>query len=155
MGVERMAGSNPNYGMAEPASWIEHDHCDLKNLNCVLLVSTGHRTSASWTTATGTASLFKPKCQTWGPDTFKDMRDEPNPEIMQNGLEQLQEMIARDRNHPCIFSWGLCNEVNGQNPPAYKFARSMYEEARRLNPAVCDPTRRIRYSEILTTMWRN
>jgi beta-galactosidase len=35
MGVERMAGSNPNYGMAEPASWIEHDHGDLKNLNCV------------------------------------------------------------------------------------------------------------------------
>src|SRR5882757_5379568 len=36
MGVERMAGSDPNYGMAEPTSWIDHDHDDLKNLNCVL-----------------------------------------------------------------------------------------------------------------------
>ena len=35
MGVERMAGSNPDYGMAEPAEWIEHDHADMKNLNCV------------------------------------------------------------------------------------------------------------------------
>jgi beta-glucuronidase len=53
---------------------------------------------------------------------------------MENGLEQLREMIERDRNHPCIFSWGLCNEINGQNPPAYQFAKRMYEEAKKLDP---------------------
>ena len=36
MGVERMAGSNPNYGMAEPASWIEHHHDALKELELSL-----------------------------------------------------------------------------------------------------------------------
>src|SRR5260370_2412355 len=35
MGVERMAGSNPEFGMAEPSEWITHDHHDLKHLNCV------------------------------------------------------------------------------------------------------------------------
>ena len=35
MGVERMAGSNPEYGMAEPLDWMEHDHADMKELNCV------------------------------------------------------------------------------------------------------------------------
>src|SRR5438132_7107726 len=35
MGVERMAGSNPEYGMAEPAQLITQDHDDLKHLNCV------------------------------------------------------------------------------------------------------------------------
>jgi len=35
MGVERMAGSNPEFGMAEPTAWIEHDHADMKELNCV------------------------------------------------------------------------------------------------------------------------
>jgi beta-glucuronidase len=53
---------------------------------------------------------------------------------MNNGLDQLREMIERDRNHPCIFSWGVCNEINGQNPPAYAFAKRMYEEAKRLDP---------------------
>ncbi len=28
MGVERMAGSHPDYGMAEPLDWIEHDNAD-------------------------------------------------------------------------------------------------------------------------------
>ena len=34
-GVERMAGSNPLYGMAEPPAWIEADHVRMKELNCV------------------------------------------------------------------------------------------------------------------------
>lgn len=29
MGIERMAGSHPDHGMAEPASWIVHDHNDM------------------------------------------------------------------------------------------------------------------------------
>ena len=53
---------------------------------------------------------------------------------MENGLEQLREMIRRDRNHPSVVAWGLCNEVNGQNPVAQEFIRRMYEEARRLDP---------------------
>jgi beta-glucuronidase len=62
------------------------------------------------------------------------MKEEPAPEIMQNGLEQLREMIQRDRNHPSIFAWGLCNEIGGQNPPAHRFARRLYEEAKKLDP---------------------
>jgi len=134
MGVERMAGSNPNYGMAEPASWIEHDHHDLKNLNCVFTRVHWPQDKRVLDYCDRHGILIQTEVPTWGPDTFKDMKDEPDPEIMQNGLEQLQEMIARDRNHPCIFSWGLCNEINGQNPPSYKFAKRMYEEAKRLNP---------------------
>jgi beta-galactosidase len=54
---------------------------------------------------------------------------------MENGLEQLREMIARDRNHPSGGSLGgLCNEIGGQNPPAYQFAKRMLEEAKRHDP---------------------
>jgi beta-galactosidase len=135
MGVERMAGSNPNFGMAEPTSWIDHDHDDLKNLNCVF-------TRVHWPQDKGVLDycdqhgiLIQTEVPTWGSATFKGMQDEPDPAIMQNGLEQLQEMIARDRNHPSIFCWGLCNEINGQNPPAYKFANRMYEESKKLDPS--------------------
>jgi beta-galactosidase len=134
MGVERMAGSNPEYGMAEPGSWIDHDHDDLKQLNCVLTRVHWPQDSRVLDYCDQRGIFIQTEVPTWGPDTFKDMKDEPDPEIMQNGLEQLQEMIARDRNHPSIFSWGLCNEINGQNPPAYKFAKRMYEEAEKLDP---------------------
>ena len=134
MGVERMAGSNPTYGMAEPSSWIEHDHDDLKNLNCVFTRVHWPQDKRVLDYCDRNGIFIQTEVPTWGPDTFKDMKDEPDPEIMQNGLEQLQEMIARDRNHPSIFSWGLCNEINGQNPPAYKFAKRMYEEAKQLDP---------------------
>ena len=66
MGVERMAGSNPNYGMAEPTSWIDHDHDDLKNLNCIFTRVHWPQDKRVWTTATGTAFSFKPKCQRGG-----------------------------------------------------------------------------------------
>jgi len=62
------------------------------------------------------------------------MHEQPDSGLMNNGLEQLREMIDRDRNHPCIFSWGVCNEIGGQNPPAYAFAKRMYEEAKKLDP---------------------
>jgi beta-galactosidase len=120
--------------MAEPASWIEHDHDDLKNLNCVFTRVHWPQDKRVLDYCDRHGIFLQTEVPTWGPDTFKDMKDEPDPEIMQNGLEQLQEMIARDRNHPCIFSWGLCNEINGQNPPAYKFAKRMHEEAKRLDP---------------------
>ncbi len=134
MGVERMAGSHPRYGMAEPEAWILHDHEDLKELNCVF-------TRVHWAQDRRVLDfcdrhgiLIQLEVPSWGPDTFKGMAGEPAPEIMENGLAQLREMIRRDRNHPCVFSWGLCNEVDGQNPPAQAFVRRMFAEAKRLDP---------------------
>ncbi len=134
MGVERMAGSHPVYGMAEPASWIDHDHADMRNLNCIYtrVHWQQDRRILDWCDRHG--MLIQTEVPTWGGGTFKGMTGVPSDVIMNNGLEQLGEMIRRDRNHPCIFSWGICNEIAGQNPPAYKFAQRMYKEAKRLDP---------------------
>ena len=141
MGVERMAGSNPEYGMAEPSHWIDHDHRDMKGLNCVYtrVHWPQDRCVLDWCDRHGV--FIQTEVPAWGPKTFDGMTGEPAPALMNNALEQLREMIARDRNHPCIFSWGVCNEINGQNPPAYAFAKRLYDEAKRL-----DPTRLVTYA---------
>jgi beta-glucuronidase len=134
MGVERMAGSNPEYGMAEPVDWIEHDHADMQELNCVYtrVHWPQDRAVLDWCDRHG--MFIQTEVPTWGAGTFRGMTAEPSADIMNNGLEQLREMIGRDRNHPSIFSWGMCNEIGGQNPPAYAFARRMYEESKKLDP---------------------
>jgi len=134
MGVERMAGSHPDFGMAEPFWLITHDHDDMKELNCVFTRVHWQQDKRVLDYCDRKGMLIQVEVPTWGPDTFKGMKEEPGPEIMQNALDQLREMINRDRNHPSIFAWGLCNEIGGQNPPAYQFAKRLYEEAKRLDP---------------------
>jgi glycosyl hydrolase family 2 len=134
MGVERMAGSNPEFGMAEPTSWIDHDHDDLKNLNAVFTRVHWPQDKRVLDYCDRHGILIQEEVPAWGGQTFEGMVNEPSPEILSNGLEQLHEMIQRDRNHPSVVVWGLCNEINGQNPPAYEFARRMLEEAKKLDP---------------------
>jgi beta-galactosidase len=134
MGVERMAGSHPDYGMAEPSAWIAHDHNDLKELNCVFTRVHWQQDRRVLDYCDRHGILIQEEVPAWGPDTFTGMSDQPSPELLENGLAQLREMIHRDSNHPSIFAWGLCNEVNGQNPPARAFIQRMAGEARRLDP---------------------
>ena len=134
MGVERMAGSNPEFGMAEPGEWITHDHDDLKHLNCVFTRVHWPQDKRVLDYCDRHGILMQIEIPAWGADTFNGMRNEPDRAILENGLEQLREMIASDRNHPSVVVWGLCNEIGGQNPPAYQFAKHMLEEAKGLDP---------------------
>src|SRR5258708_32872410 len=117
MGAERMAGSNPEFGMAEPSRWITHDHDDLKHLNCVFTRVHWPQDKRVLDYCDRNGILMQSEIPAWGYDTFAGMGAEPNADILQNALEQLGEMIARDRNHPSIVSWGLCNEIVAHIPP--------------------------------------
>jgi len=134
MGTERMAGSNPAFGMAEPETWICHDHDDLKELNVVFTRVHWQQDRRVLEYCDRHGILLQEEVPAWGADTFKGMTDVVDQQIMQNGLEQLREMISQHRNHPCIVAWGLCNEVDGQNPPAQEFIRRMAAEAHKLDP---------------------
>ena len=135
MGVERMAGSNPEFGMAEPSEWIAHDHAEMKHLNCVFTRVHWQQDKRVLDYCDRHGILMQVEVPAWGGDSFKNMGAEPDVDIMENGLQQLREMIARDFNHPSVVVWGLCNEIAGQNQPAYQFARHMMEEAKRLDPS--------------------
>ena len=134
MGVERMGGSNPDFGMAEPAAWIAHDHDELKNLNCVLTRVHWQQDRRVLDYCDRHGILLQSEIPAWGHETFHGMDSHPLPELMQNGIEQLQEMIESDRNHAAIICWGLCNEIDGQSPPAQEFVRRLYAEAKKLDP---------------------
>ena len=133
MGVERMAGSNPEFGMAEPTEWITHDHADLKQLNCVFTRVHWPQDKRVLDYCDRHGILIQTEVPAWGPDTFEGMTAQPDADVMENALEQLREMIVRDRNHPSVVAWGLCNEIGGQNPPAHQFARRLFEEAKSLD----------------------
>ena len=134
MGVERMAGSNPEFGMAESEEWIRHDHADIKHLNCVFTRVHWPQDKRVLDYCDRHGILMQTEVPAWGSDTFAGIGAEPDADIMQNGLDQLQEMIAHDRNHPCVVAWGLCNEIDGQNPAAYQFAKRMLEGAKQTDP---------------------
>jgi len=134
MGVERMAGSSPEFGMAEPADWIRHDHADMKHLNCVFTRVHWPQDKRVLDYCDRYGILMQSEVPAWGSATFQGMGPQPDADILENGLEQLREMIARDHNHPCLVVWGLCNEIGGQDPPAYQFAKRMLQEAKKLDP---------------------
>ena len=134
MGVERMGGSNPEFGMAEPGSWIVHDHNDLKHLNCVFTRVHWPQDSRVLDYCDRHGILIQSEIPAWGWESFKGMSTEPDADILENGIEQMREMIARDRNHPSLVMWGLCNEVGGQLPAAYQFARRMLADVKKLDP---------------------
>jgi beta-galactosidase len=51
-------------------------------------------------------------------------------------LEQLGAMVRRDRNHPSVIAWSICNEEAIQGTPtAANIARAMTAEVRRLDPS--------------------
>ena len=73
MGVERMAGSNPRSGMAETGEWIDHDHCDLKDLNCVFTRVHWPQDRRVLDYCDRHGILVQLEIPAWGPDTFKGM----------------------------------------------------------------------------------
>jgi len=135
IGVERMAGSHPELGFAETAEWIDRNHRDMKELNCVFTRVHWPQDKRVLDFCDRHGILMQEEVPAWGPETFRQTSDEIQHALEQNGLEQLREMVHRDRNHPCIVAWGLCNEVDGKNPRTRQFARAVGAEARRLDPS--------------------
>jgi beta-glucuronidase len=135
MGVERMAGSNPQFGMAEPTEWIEANHRDLKDLNCVFTRVHWPQDKRVLDFCDRHGILMQEEVPAWGSFTFENISAQLQSQLETNGLEQLREMVGRDRNHPCIVSWGLCNEVDGKHPNARAFAHKLADQARKIDPS--------------------
>jgi beta-galactosidase len=107
MGVEWMPGSNPEFGMAESESYIETILCQLKEANCIFTRFHWQQSRhlLDWCDRNGI--LIQEEIPHW------QLPHDPGDTVMEMAKRQADEMISRHYNHPCIFAWGMGNEVNG------------------------------------------
>ena len=47
--------------------------------------------------------------------------------------QMTRELIARDKNHPCVIAWSVANEPNSVHPNAPAFFRNLYDLAKSLD----------------------
>jgi beta-glucuronidase len=47
----------------------------------------------------------------------------------------IQELVARDKNHPCVVLWSIANEPESVTPESRAYFEPLAAEARRLDPA--------------------
>jgi len=80
---------------------------------------------------------FRVQNKTFGPDLLNDA-------TLTHHLDIMREMIARDKNHPCVVMWSISNEPNTGDPGSGPYFKAVAEETRRL-----DPTRPITLVECL------
>ena len=56
------------------------------------------------------------------------------PQLQQNHLQAVREMILRDKNHPSVIAWSLFNEPETISEAAYNYFNPVFEEAIKLDP---------------------
>lgn len=107
-GIEDMPGSHPDYGMAEPRSYINRTADLMKDLNTTITRFHWPQDKDMLDAMDERGILVTEQIPWWQQPAHR-----LNDELRQNAHEQLEEIIEADYNHPCIFAWGLANEVRG------------------------------------------
>lgn len=104
-GIEYMPSSHPDHGSAEPRWVMDSVVHMLKDLNTVI-------TRFHWQVDEymlerfDEAGILVQAEIPWWQQPYK-----LTPAVMETAKMQLAEMTERDFNHPCIFAWGISNEV--------------------------------------------
>jgi beta-glucuronidase len=65
---------------------------------------------------------------TFSPDTVNEQTQAVH-------RDAIREMIARDKNHPCVVLWSIANEPESDTPASRTYFEPLAAEARRLDPS--------------------
>ena len=104
-GIEYMPGSYPAYGMAEPEEVMRKAVTAMKDLNCVITRFHWQQDSRILDMLDEEGILVQEEIPWWqAPGNL-------NPSLEGLAKIHIDRMIERDFNRPCIFSWGVSNEV--------------------------------------------
>ncbi|MEO2202932.1 glycoside hydrolase family 2 TIM barrel-domain containing protein [Paenibacillus pabuli] len=115
MGVEWMPGSHPNRGMAETSSQLQEMLRHIKEANCVITRFHWQQDSKLLEWCDRNGLLVQEEIPHWQAPL------DPDAEWLQTSMQHAQEMIQQHYNHPCIYAWGIGNEVNGQSPVTVRY----------------------------------
>ena len=58
---------------------------------------------------------------------------ETTPVLLQAHLKAVEEMITRDKNHPCVIAWSLLNEPETTNEAAVPYFKEVFDRAHELD----------------------
>jgi beta-glucuronidase len=58
------------------------------------------------------------------------------PGLLKNHLKDVEAMIARDKNHPCVIAWSLANEPESTCEKAAPYFQKVFDAARRSGPVL-------------------
>ena len=141
-GMEWMPGSDPARGMAESAADREKMLRLLRESNSVLTRFHWQQDDAVFDWCDRHGILVQEELPYWG------KMPEGDPERLWPIVTmQLEEMIRAHRNHPCIISWGVGNELSGHTWPVQRYVRKARAFIRAL-----DPERMVNY--VTNTAWK-
>lgn len=129
MGVEWTAGSNPNFGFAEPEQEIIRHGKLMKDVNCIFSRVHFQQDDVFFDFCDRNGILLQEEVPLWGGDTPS------NDTILAIASSQLQAMISNHYNHPSIITWGVGNELRGQDTAMKRFITQLIKSARALDPS--------------------
>ncbi|MBF9252678.1 beta-galactosidase [Pontibacter sp. 172403-2] len=145
MGVEWTAGSNPDYGFAEPAAEIIRHGKLMKDVNAIFTRQHFQQSDVFYDFCDRNGILVQQEVPLWGPET------PANDTIRTIAMKQLERMVRNYYNHPSIFSWGVGNELRGRDADMKQMITDLISKARAL-----DPSRNVAYvSNTLTKGFYN
>ncbi|MBB2144705.1 beta-galactosidase [Pedobacter sp. LMG 31464] len=145
MGVEWTAGSNPDYGFAEPDSEIIRHGKLLKDVNSIFTRLHFQQDDLFYDFCDRNGIIVQQEVPLWGPET------PANDVIKDIAMKQLTRMVSNYYNHPSIFSWGVGNELRGRDADMKQMISDLIAKAK-----VLDPTRSVAYvSNTLTSSFYN
>ncbi|MES2416700.1 MAG: glycoside hydrolase family 2 TIM barrel-domain containing protein [Bacteroidota bacterium] len=145
MGIEWTAGSNPNFGFAEPDAEIIRHGKLMKDVNAIFTRQHFQQDDLFYDFCDRNGIIVQQEIPLWGPET-------PANEVIRDiSMKQLEQMIGNYYNHPSIFAWGVGNELRGRDAAMKKMIAEMIARVK-----VLDPTRSVAYvSNTLTSSFYN
>lgn len=128
MGVEWTAGSNPDYGFAEPDSVINAMGKLMKAVNCIFSRQHFQQGDVFYDFCDRNGILVQQEVPLWGPET------PANDTIRKISMSQMEEMITTLYNHPSIFSWGAGNELRARDGDMKQMIADLLKKAGASDP---------------------